>query len=236
MCVVCVSSVVSWCCGTWPGQGSRGGLCWGHPQTVRTTAGSSSTWVQFTCRTTESCSSAPPWTERWVTAWAFNNLCSDTSCQSIMYSTLTFHPGQLEIFGAKTIFQIKCWDLASLDCCWTLPTLGGFVYSLTFSPVGAGCLALGVGDNMIRVWNTLTTQNQYDTRSFWQGIKSKVTAVRCWLLKDAAQHLAWFFRNDLFICCYKTKWIEKIFCCDLWYVTHCIPRTDENNLQNSYNS
>ncbi|XP_040929797.1 gem-associated protein 5 isoform X2 [Betta splendens] len=73
--------------------------------------------------------------------------------------------------------DIKCWDLASLQCCWTLPTLGGFVYSLTFSPVGTGCLALGVGDNMIRVWNTLATQNQYDTRSFWQGIKSKVTAL-----------------------------------------------------------
>ncbi|XP_054481337.1 gem-associated protein 5 [Anoplopoma fimbria] len=73
--------------------------------------------------------------------------------------------------------EMKCWDLASLDCCWTLPTLGGFVYALAFSPVGAGCLALGVGDNMIRVWNTLTTQNQYDTRSFWQGIKSKVTAL-----------------------------------------------------------
>lgn len=74
--------------------------------------------------------------------------------------------------------QIKCWDLSSLECCWTLPTLGGFVYTLTFSPVGTGCLALGVGDNMIRVWNTLTTQNQFDARSFWQGIKSKVTAVR----------------------------------------------------------
>ncbi|KAI3373888.1 hypothetical protein L3Q82_022456, partial [Scortum barcoo] len=73
--------------------------------------------------------------------------------------------------------DIKCWDLDSLDCCWTLPTLGGFVYALTFSPVGAGCLALGVGDNMIRVWNTLTTQNQHDIRSFWQGIKSKVTAL-----------------------------------------------------------
>uniref|UniRef100_UPI0037E7425A gem-associated protein 5 n=1 Tax=Semicossyphus pulcher TaxID=241346 RepID=UPI0037E7425A len=73
--------------------------------------------------------------------------------------------------------EIKCWDLASLDCLWTLPTLGGFVYALTFSPVGTGCLGLGVGDNMIRVWNTLTTQNQYDTRSFWQGIKSKVTAL-----------------------------------------------------------
>lgn len=76
------------------------------------------------------------------------------------------------------IFQIKCWDLSSLECCWTLPTLGGFVYTLTFSPVGTGCLALGVGDNTIRVWNTLTTQKHYDTRFFWQGIKSKVTAVR----------------------------------------------------------
>lgn len=76
------------------------------------------------------------------------------------------------------VSQIKCWDLSSLDCCWTLPTLGGFVYTLTFSPVGTGCLALGVGDNTIRVWNTLTTQNQYDTRTFWQGIRSKITAVR----------------------------------------------------------
>ncbi|XP_072230388.1 gem-associated protein 5 [Leuresthes tenuis] len=73
--------------------------------------------------------------------------------------------------------EVKCWDLNSLGCCWTLPTLGGVIYALTFSPVASGCLALGVGDNMIRVWNTLTTQNQYDIRSFWQGIKSKVTAL-----------------------------------------------------------
>ncbi|KAM4620896.1 gem-associated protein 5 [Polymixia lowei] len=73
--------------------------------------------------------------------------------------------------------EIKCWDLASLDCCWTLPTLGGGVYALSFSPVGTGCLALGVGDYMIRVWNTLSIQNQYDTRTFWQGIKAKVMAL-----------------------------------------------------------
>ncbi|KAJ8348614.1 hypothetical protein SKAU_G00272030 [Synaphobranchus kaupii] len=75
--------------------------------------------------------------------------------------------------------EIKCWDLSSLECCWTLPTLGGFVYNLSFSPVGTGCLALGVGDSMIRVWSTLSIQNQYETRTFWQGIKSKVTAL-CW--------------------------------------------------------
>lgn len=89
------------------------------------------------------------------------------------------------------ISQIKCWDLSTLECCWSLPTLGGFVYTLTFSPVGTGCLALGVGDNMIRVWNTLTTQNQYDTRSFWQGIKSKVTAVRILVI---------IITVDLFLC------------------------------------
>lgn len=65
-----VSSVASWWCGTWPGPESRSGLCWGDLQRVRITPGSSSTWVQFTCRTAESCSSAPLWTERWVDLWS----------------------------------------------------------------------------------------------------------------------------------------------------------------------
>uniref|UniRef100_A0A4W6DQL4 Gem nuclear organelle associated protein 5 n=1 Tax=Lates calcarifer TaxID=8187 RepID=A0A4W6DQL4_LATCA len=107
-----------------------------------------------------------------------------TSSDSQNHSRIVFNMSSVHLQDDRELLlstsmdrEIKCWDLASLDCCWTLPTLGGFVYSLTFSPVGAGCLALGVGDNMIRVWNTLTTQNQYDTRSFWQGIKSKVTAL-----------------------------------------------------------
>ncbi|XP_057216483.1 gem-associated protein 5 [Triplophysa rosa] len=82
--------------------------------------------------------------------------------------------------------EIKCWDLASLECCWTLPTLGGFVYCLSFSPVATGCLALGVGDSMIRVWNTLSIQNKYDIRTFWQGIKSKVTALAWHPLKEGS--------------------------------------------------
>ncbi|XP_074865401.1 gem-associated protein 5 [Carettochelys insculpta] len=73
--------------------------------------------------------------------------------------------------------DVKCWDLTTLDCCWTLPSLGGFVYSLAFSPVDTGCLAIGVGDSMIRVWNTLSMSNTYDVKTFWQGIKSKVTAL-----------------------------------------------------------
>ncbi|KAG5209443.1 hypothetical protein JEQ12_017008 [Ovis aries] len=75
--------------------------------------------------------------------------------------------------------DVKCWDMATLECCWTLPSLGGFAYSLAFSPVDTGCLAIGVGDGMIRVWNTLSIKNNYDVKNFWQGVKSKVTAL-CW--------------------------------------------------------
>ncbi|CAJ1063279.1 gem-associated protein 5 [Xyrichtys novacula] len=107
-----------------------------------------------------------------------------TSSEGQNHNRIVFNMSSVRLQSGRDLListsmdrEVKCWDLASLDCLWTLPTLGGFVYSLTFSPVGTGCLALGVGDNMIRVWNTLTTQNQYDTRSFWQGIKSKVTAL-----------------------------------------------------------
>lgn len=106
-----------------------------------------------------------------------------TSSDGQNHSRIVFNMSSVQIQDRDLLLstsmdrEIKCWDLSSLDCCWSLPTLGGFVYALTFSPVGSGCLALGVGDNMIRVWNTLSSQNQYDTRCFWQGIKSKVTAL-----------------------------------------------------------
>ncbi|KAG1969970.1 gem-associated protein 5 isoform X1 [Pimephales promelas] len=96
----------------------------------------------------------------------------------IVFNMSSFRSGDRELLLSTSMDrEIKCWDLASLECCWTLPTMGGFVYCLSFSPVGTGCLALGVGDSMIRVWNTMSIQNQYDIKTFWQGIKSKVTAL-----------------------------------------------------------
>lgn len=85
-------------------------------------------------------------------------------------------------FPCSLNIQVKCWDLSTLDCSWTMPSLGGFVYSLAFSPVDTGCLAIGVGDSMIRVWNTLSMNNIYDVKTFWQSIKSKVTAVSVLLI------------------------------------------------------
>ncbi|KAK9955780.1 hypothetical protein ABG768_015633 [Culter alburnus] len=105
----------------------------------------------------------------------------------IVFNMSSFCSGDRELLLSTSMDrEIKCWDLASLECCWTLPTLGGFVYCLSFSPVGTGCLALGVGDSMIRVWNTLSIQNQYDIKTFWQGIKSKVTALAWHPVKEGS--------------------------------------------------
>uniref|UniRef100_A0A8C3UVC9 Gem nuclear organelle associated protein 5 n=1 Tax=Catharus ustulatus TaxID=91951 RepID=A0A8C3UVC9_CATUS len=87
------------------------------------------------------------------------------------------HQDRELLFSISMDRDVKCWDLSTLDCSWTMPSLGGFVYSLAFSPVDTGCLAIGVGDSMIRVWNTLSVNNIYDVKTFWQSIKSKVTAV-----------------------------------------------------------
>ncbi|XP_064243528.1 gem-associated protein 5 isoform X2 [Passer domesticus] len=87
------------------------------------------------------------------------------------------HQDRELLFSISMDRDVKCWDLSTLECSWTLPSLGGFVYSLAFSPVDTGCLAIGVGDSMIRVWNTLSINNVYDVKTFWQSIKSKVTAL-----------------------------------------------------------
>ncbi|KAM8835184.1 gem-associated protein 5 [Synchiropus picturatus] len=115
-----------------------------------------------------------------------------TSGESQNHSRIVFNMSSVHLQDKDLLIstsmdrEVKCWDLESLDCCWTLPTLGGFVYALTFAPVATGCLALGVGDNSIRVWNTLATQNQYETRTFWQGLKSKVTALSWHPLKEGS--------------------------------------------------
>lgn len=76
-----------------------------------------------------------------------------------------------------TFSQIVIWDPANLQSLHTLSTLGGFAYSLSISTLDPGTLGIGVGDNMLRVWQTASSQNPYETLTLWQGIKSKVMVV-----------------------------------------------------------
>ncbi|CAH1274597.1 GEMIN5 [Branchiostoma lanceolatum] len=72
--------------------------------------------------------------------------------------------------------QIILWDLSRMKPQWSLPTLGGFVYAMAFSPLTPGQLAIGVGDGMIRIWNTRSA-SPFDCLGFWECIKGKVTAL-----------------------------------------------------------
>ncbi|XP_022241513.1 gem-associated protein 5-like isoform X2 [Limulus polyphemus] len=72
--------------------------------------------------------------------------------------------------------QIVIWDLESMKSKYVLPTLGGFAYTVVANPLDPGRLAVGAGDNMVRVW-TLTGVNPYHTVSLWQKIQGKVKTI-----------------------------------------------------------
>ncbi|XP_036766192.2 gem-associated protein 5 isoform X2 [Manis pentadactyla] len=119
-------------------------------------------------------------------SWRRKYSLFSASSEGLNHSRIVFNLCPLQTEDGKQLLlstsmdrDVKCWDMATLECCWTLPSLGGFAYSLAFSSVDMGCLAIGVGDGMIRVWNTLSIKNNYDVKHFWQGVKSKVTAL-CW--------------------------------------------------------
>ncbi|XP_057631235.1 gem-associated protein 5 isoform X1 [Chionomys nivalis] len=119
-------------------------------------------------------------------SWRRKYTLFSTSAEGQNHSRIIFNLCPLKTEDGKQLLlstsmdrDVKCWDMTTLECCWTLPSLGGFAYSLAFSPVDVGCLAIGVGDGMIRVWNTLSIKNNYEVKSLWQGVKSKVTAL-CW--------------------------------------------------------
>ncbi len=69
------------------------------------------------------------------------------------------------------------WKADTHEYLNSLPSLGGYVYSLAVSVLDPYCIVYGVGDNLIRVWNTRSSEQPYNTSFLWQGIKSKVTVV-----------------------------------------------------------
>ncbi|KAM8972948.1 gem-associated protein 5 isoform 2-T2 [Pelodytes ibericus] len=111
--------------------------------------------------------------------WAILGASESQNHNRIVFNlcSLVTEEGRELLLSTSMDREVRCWDLGSLSCCWSLTSLGGFVYTIAFSPVAAGCLAVGVGDSMIRVWNTLSLVNAYDVKTLWQGIRCKVTAL-----------------------------------------------------------
>ncbi|KAG1690688.1 Gem-associated protein 5 [Nymphon striatum] len=97
-------------------------------------------------------------------------------------SIFTIHSSKLaedKIISITTSLdrQINIWDLQAHESMSIIPTLGGFVYSLDISPVDNGRLAIGCGDQMLRVWNISSSHDAYQVSMFWQGIRAKILCI-----------------------------------------------------------
>lgn len=82
--------------------------------------------------------------------------------------------------------KISMWCIQTSNLIWELTSLGGYVYSLDDSPCDPGMLAIAVGDNTIRIWNTESAiedpfslkSDVYKSKLFWKGLSSKITCTR----------------------------------------------------------
>ena len=73
--------------------------------------------------------------------------------------------------------KIHIWSRRDSTVITSLPSCGGFVYSLDVSVLDPARLAVGVGDNVIRVWDTTTQGSSYSVTNLWRGIGTKVMKV-----------------------------------------------------------
>ena len=49
--------------------------------------------------------------------------------------------------------QIRIWDTVTEKCAHAMSSLGGYVYGVAVSELAPTKVAIGVGDNSIRVWS-----------------------------------------------------------------------------------
>lgn len=83
------------------------------------------------------------------------------------------------VFSFSMDRWIKCWNINKplSPPEWSQPTLGGFVYAIAASPCNPSVIALGIGDGMIRLWNTQNPRDPFDVKLLWQCVKEKVMSL-----------------------------------------------------------
>lgn len=81
--------------------------------------------------------------------------------------------------------NIVFWDLATKKSAYCIPCVGGFVYSLAFSPFACATLAVGSGDGSVKVWRTDCVANPYSAKVLTVGKKDRVRTVAWHPRKEA---------------------------------------------------
>ncbi|KAK9766134.1 hypothetical protein K7432_005010 [Basidiobolus ranarum] len=74
--------------------------------------------------------------------------------------------------------QIILWNTGNRKPRSSIQGLGGFVYSLDMSEQDPTKVAMGLGDNTIRIWNYTDKEKPYDSKLIWKGLKGKITRIK----------------------------------------------------------
>eukprot|EP00912_Choanoflagellata_sp_UC4_P000266 UC4_evm3s166 len=98
------------------------------------------------------------------------------------------HP-EIDFITTSMDRQIIGWSLLDFRSRWNIPTIGGYVYSISINPKEPQRIAIGCGDNAIRVWKPRSNgilnnenidsllSNSYSCEILWRGLNSKVVAL-----------------------------------------------------------
>ena len=60
-----------------------------------------------------------------------------------------------------------------------IPSLGGYIYDISYSSVTPNLCAVAVGDRTIRVWDMSEEDDPLRSTTHWNGLQSEVTSI-CW--------------------------------------------------------
>ncbi|KAG0418561.1 hypothetical protein HPB47_004750 [Ixodes persulcatus] len=118
--------------------------------------------------------------------WEFLSTDDDSAGHSRCVFNVSLLKTSSRIYAISTSIDrnIVFWDLASKRSAYCLPSLGGYAYHMEFSPVACASLAIGAGDNTLKVWRTDSVVNPYCCSSFWQGVRGRVMVVAWHPRKD----------------------------------------------------
>jgi gem associated protein 5 len=100
--------------------------------------------------------------------------------------TINWYNGGRNCITTSLDKQIIKWDVVKKSCLQNLKTQTGFPYSLDISSWNQGQLAIGMGDNSIKLWNFSNAglvmkankvNNYYDSTVLWKGLQGKIEKV-----------------------------------------------------------
>ena len=95
-----------------------------------------------------------------------------------------------QFFTVSMDRQIGQWNIETMKPIQMIHCSGGHVYSLHTNSLQPACLAMGIGDQSILLWNPPrlkkgeTHGDQFDIKFIWRGIQSKVTSIQWHPVKE----------------------------------------------------